>query len=49
MGPHPSARRPPMSQLLDLEALREELERKDRELRLVADVSAMIGRSAPLR
>jgi sugar diacid utilization regulator len=38
-----------MSQLLDLEALREELERKDRELRLVADVSAMIGRSAPLR
>jgi DNA-binding PucR family transcriptional regulator len=39
----------PMSQLLDLEALREELERKDRELRLVADVSAMIGRSAPLR
>lgn len=38
-----------MTQLLDLEALREELERKDRELRLVADVSAMIGRSAPLR
>lgn len=39
----------PMSQLLAVEALREELERKDRELRLVAEVSDMIGRAAPLR
>lgn len=38
-----------MSQLIGVEALREEIERKDRELYLVAEVSDMIGRAAPLR
>jgi sugar diacid utilization regulator len=38
-----------MAQRLAEEALREELARKDRELRLVAEVSDMIGRAAPLR
>lgn len=38
-----------MAHRLAEEVLREELARKDRELRLVAEVSDMIGRAAPLR
>lgn len=38
-----------MTQPLSDETLPEELERKDRELRLIAEVSALIGRAAPLR
>jgi GAF domain-containing protein len=37
------------TQELDVAALQRDLERKERELKLVADISALIGRAQPLR
>lgn len=37
------------TQELDVAALQRDLERKERELKLIADISALIGRAQPLR